>query len=114
MRVSKASVTGAVFGFMLIAGAVALGTRNYGAFLSAEGFMIVVGGSLAVAFMSFEANYVIEALKSIGLMFRRPRASHETLHHELVKVIEWARIVKKGGLKGLEQTAGREPANDPF
>ena len=99
---SIASVIGAAIGFSLLLGAIAHGTDNFGAFMSVEGFMIVVGGSLAVAFMSFQANYVLEALRGIGLMFLSPTATHENLHHDLIDIIAWARIVKAKGLKGLE------------
>lgn len=76
--------------------------------------MIVIGGSLAVAFMSFEANYVIEALKSIGLMFKRAEATHESLRKDLIEIISWARIVKDRGLLGLENETGRKGIADPF
>lgn len=114
MKLSLASVTGAVFGFLLIIGAIMLGTRNYMAFFSLEGFLIVIGGSLAVAFMSFQASYVMEALRSIGLMFRQAHVTHENLHYELVNIIAWAQIVKKSGLKGLEDSVGHQPVTDPY
>lgn len=114
MKFSLASIIGAAFGFALILGAIMMGTKNYGAFCSLEGLMIVVGGPLAVAFMSFQANNVIEALRGIGLMFRQPMATHENLHQELVKIIEWARVVKSGGLRGLEAKAVPKNLGDPF
>lgn len=115
MNFSLASVTGAAFGFIMIIVAIVHGTDNYAAFLSFEGFLIVVGGSLAVAFMSFEANYVTEALRSIGLMFMRAAATHENLHQDLIGIIAWARIVKEKGMRGLEdETTGKKRINDPF
>lgn len=114
MKFSYASIVGALFSFSLIIGAVVIGSDNYWAFLSLEGLMIVVGGALAVAFMSFEAVYVIEALKSIGLMFRPPHASHETLHNDLVEIIGWARVVREKGLRGLEDEIGGRRITDPF
>src|ERR1700749_1819695 len=105
MKFSLASITGAAFGFALILGAVMMGTKNYLAFCSLEGLMIVVGGPLAVAFMSFQANNVMEALRGIGLMFMKPQATHENLNQELVKIIEWARAIKSGGLRSLEEKA---------
>ena len=57
---SIASIVGATFGFLLVIIAIVHGTDNYAAFLSLEGIMIVVGGSLAVSFMSFQANNVIK------------------------------------------------------
>ncbi len=114
MKFSIASIVGAAFGFALIIGAIVMGTKNYFAFFSIEGFMIVVGGPLAVTFMSFQANNVVEALMGIGLMFRQPQATHENLHKELVKIIDWARAVKEGGLRGLESKAAPTDLSDPF
>lgn len=114
MKFSAASIVGATFGFFLVIGAIVMGTKNYLAFLSLEGFMIVVGGSLAVAFMSFQANNVIDALRGIGLMFRQPQATHENLHQDLVKIIGWARLLKEGGMRGLESKAAPNEMNDPF
>ena len=114
MKFSYASIVGAAFSFSLIIGAVLIGTDNYMAFLSIEGLMIVVGGALAVAFMSFEANYVIEALKAIGQMFRKAQATHENLHHDLVEIISWARTVRDKGLRGLEDEVGAKGIDDPF
>lgn len=114
MQYSRASIAGAAIGFSLILIAILIGTRDVGGFLSLEGLMIVVGGSLAVAFMSFEAHYVIEALRSIGLMFRRAETTHENLQKDLVEIIGWARVVKEKGLLGLENETGRKGIADPF
>lgn len=114
MQYSRASVAGAAIGFILILIAILIGTRNVFGFVSIEGLMIVVGGSLCVAFMSFEANYVIEALKSIGLMFRSAEATHENLQKDLIEIIGWARIVKEKGLLGLESATGKQNIYDPF
>lgn len=113
MNYSRASIAGAAIGFLLILSAILIGTRNVGGFFSLEGLMIVIGGSLAVAFMSFEANYVIEALRSIGSMFRRAEATHENLQKDLIEIIGWARIVKEKGLLGLETETGKH-LYDPF
>ena len=113
-NLSKASVAGAAFGVLLVLGAIALGTSNVLAFFSIEGLMIVVGGALAVAFMSFQANYVFDALRSIGHMFQRAEVTHENLQVELVKIIDWARAVKERGLRGLESDIGAQAIDDPF
>ncbi len=118
MKISIASTVGATLGFAMIIGAIVHGTTNYAAFLSFEGFMIVVGGSLAVAFMSFQANYVVDALKAIGSMFMRATATHENLHKDLINVIAWARVVKEKGLRGLEDAMeskeSKNAVRDPF
>lgn len=111
---SYASIIGAAFGTIMILVAILFGTRNYAAFVSLEGLLIVVGGSLAVAFMSFQANYVVIALKSIGAMFKKATASHETLHHDIVEIVAWAKIVKSKGLRGLEDETFNNTNNDNF
>jgi chemotaxis protein MotA len=114
MNYSKASIAGAAVGFTLLIGAIVLGTSNFMGFLSVEGLMIVIGGSLAVAFMSFEAPHVMTALKYIGLMFEESQAKHETLQRDLIKIINWARIVREKGLRGLEEETGKKSIDDPF
>ena len=57
--VSLATVIGTIFGFCLILGAIVHGTDNYWSFISLEGFLIVIGGTIANAFMSYQANYVM-------------------------------------------------------
>ncbi len=111
---SIASIVGAAFGFTLVIVAIVHGTDNYGAFVSPEGLMIVVGGSLAVAFMSFQANNVIDALKGLGYMFINPTATHENLYRDLIEVISWARIVKEKGLRGLEDEVYSKGMNDAY
>ncbi len=112
--ISTASIIGAAFSLMLIIGAILVGTRNYVAFISLEGLMIVVGGTLAVAFMSFQATDVMEALHGIGKMFRKPDVTHENLHKDMTDIISWARVVKDKGLRGLETRVEDEGINDPF
>lgn len=114
MPLSLASLGGAAFGFALIIVAILIGTPNFLAFLSLEGFMIVVGGTLAVAFMSYQASDVIEGLKGLGLMFKKANVTHENLHQDLIKIIAWARIMREKGLRGLENQVDDEGINDPF
>lgn len=114
MTYSRASVAGAAFGFALVIGAILIGSNNLLGFVNLEGLMIVIGGSLAVAFMSFEAPYVVTALKSIGDMFKKAEATHENLQKDLIEIIEWARIVKQSGLRGLEDETGKKGVDDPF
>lgn len=113
MNFSLASLGGAIFSLALVIGAIFLGTENFRGFLSIEGAMIVIGGTLAVAFMSYEASDVLDALRGIGLMFKKATATHETLHSDLFNIIAWARIMKEKGMRGLENKVD-EGINDPF
>lgn len=104
--ISFATIIGTLFGFLLVLGAIAHGTSNYYSFLSAEGFLIVIGGSIANAFMSFQANYVVQAFFSIGAMIKKPIATREGLKSEILRLIRWAFLVHNKGLAGLEGEIG--------
>src|SRR5579872_2893647 len=110
--VSLATIAGTVFGFMLVLGAIAYGTNNYMSFLSVEGFLIVIGGTIANAFMSYQANYVLLAFNAIWHMSKKARATREGLNAEIMRLIKWAYLVHSKGLVGLEGEIGtkiREP-----
>lgn len=105
-QISIATVVGTLFGFLLVLGAIAHGTENYWSFLSVEGGLIVIGGSIANAFMSFQANYVMQAFGAMGNMLRKPVATREGLNSEILRLIRWAFLVHNKGLAGLEGEIG--------
>jgi len=111
---SKPAVWGGVGGFMLIACAIAFSTNHLLAFFSLGGVMIVGGGVLAVAFMSYGANDVHAALRAIRSMFHQQPTTHENMHYEIKDIIFWARTVKEKGMRGLELTVSRNGVDDPF
>ncbi len=51
--------------FLMVLGAIAHGTDNYLSFISVEGLAIVVGGTIANSFMSYQATYVIKAFTAM-------------------------------------------------
>src|SRR2546426_404462 len=103
---SLATIAGTIFGFCLILGAIAHGTDNWVSFLSVEGFLIVIGGTIANAFMSYQANYVLLAFSAIGHMAKKARATREGLNSEIMRLIKWAYLVHSKGLIGLEGEIG--------
>lgn len=109
---SYATLAGTLVGFSLIIGAVIHGTNDYLSFVSLEGFLIVIGGSIANAFMSYNASSVMQAFAAIGHMVKKPQASREGLNAEIMRLIKWAYLVHSKGLPGLENEIGtkiREP-----
>ncbi|MDE3016139.1 MAG: MotA/TolQ/ExbB proton channel family protein [Pseudomonadota bacterium] len=104
--VSLATIAGTVFGFCLILGAIAHGTDNYLSFLSVEGFLIVIGGTIANAFMSYQSNYVMLAFGAMWHMAKKPKATREGLNAEIMRLIKWAYLVHSKGLQGLEGEGG--------
>ncbi len=104
--VSLATVVGTIFGFCLIFGAIAHGTNNWISFLSMEGFLIVIGGTIANAFMSYQAVYVHRAFNAVWHMMQKPAATREGLNAEIMRLIKWAYLVHSKGLIGLEGEIG--------
>lgn len=103
---SLATVAGTIIGFVLVLGAIIHGTDNYMSFLSAEGFLIVIGGTIANAFMSYQPRYVITAFRAMLHMVQKAKATREGLNTELMRLIKWAYLVHSKGLAGLEGEVG--------
>lgn len=108
-------VVGAALGVIFIMGAIVLGTHSLLAFFSIEGLVIVVGGVIVVAFMSFEAEDVRKALNVIAEMFREPNAAaHDNLHRDMIEIIGWAYMVREKGMRRLESSLAKRGITDPF
>ncbi len=105
---SLATLIGTLFGFLLVIGAIAHGTENYWSFISGEGFLIVIGGTVANAFMSYQAIYVLKAFAAMPAMLRKPPATREGLNAEILRLIKWAFLVNNKGLAGLEGEIGKK------
>ncbi len=109
---------GLALGFLFVLGAIVLSTHSLLAFFSIEGLVVVVGGVIAVAFMSFEADDVRYALMVIAAMLKdvkEPKAARrDTLHHDMIEIIGWAYMVKEHGMRRLETSLARRGISDPF
>lgn len=99
-------------GIGLFAGAIAVSTDNYWAFISGSSLVIVLGGTLAATFLSYEFRYVIGALKAILGTFSVHRLDRASLNAEVGRVIRWAYMVQKDGIITLEAEAKNTPGWD--
>jgi chemotaxis protein MotA len=112
---ARAPVVGVALGFLFILGTIVLSTHNYLAFFSIEGLVIVVGGVIGVAFMSFDAEDVRKAFSVIAALFKKPTdAPQDNLHHDMMEIIAWAYMVKEKGMRRLESSLAKTGINDPF
>ena len=113
-RVSFTTLVGFLAGIGLCAGAVFMSTSNYVTFLNLPSFFIVIGGTFAAAFISYEPKYVWGAFKDgLSILFAH-REGQAILKNEVGRIIRWGYIVQKSGLKGLEDDAKNMIANDAF
>ncbi len=111
---ARSPVLALALGFALVLGAVMLSTRSLLAFFSIEGLVIVVGGVIAVAFMSFEAEDVHKALGAVRSLFKAEDQPKDGLHHDMTEIIAWAAVVKEKGVRWLETTLAKSGIQDPF
>jgi chemotaxis protein MotA len=111
----RAPLVGLALGFALVLGAVTLSTGSLFAFFSIEGLVIVVGGVIAVAYLSFEAEDVNTALGVIAAMVKQaPEPPPDTLHRDMTEIIAWASVVKEKGVRWLETSLAKSGIADPF
>src|ERR1700682_5945823 len=84
---AHAPVLGVAFGFLFILGTVVLSTHSLLAFFSIEGLVIVVGGVIGVAFMSFDTDDVRKALNAIATLFKKPsKTPPDNLHKDMIEI----------------------------
>jgi chemotaxis protein MotA len=111
---SIGTILGFVAGIGLFIGAVLTETKDFAVFISVSSCVMVVGGALAAAFISFEIRYVILALKGIMKVIGAPPISRNLLKAEVGRVIRWGYSVQKSGLPSIEAEANKLKKTDPF
>jgi len=111
---SLSSLLGVVFGLILVLGAIALATSNPMIYLDWHAFLIVLGGSIAAAFMGYHSNDVMTAFKAIGWMVKKPKSTREGLNTEILRLIKWSYLVQAKGVPALENEIKTVAVNDPI
>lgn len=111
---SFSTLFGVLIGFGLFLGAIVMNTSNYDSFVSLSSMMIVMGGTLSTAFISYQARYVMLAIKGILQMFQKPRASREHLTREVMHLIKWGYVVQTKGLVALDKEIQSAKIDQPL
>jgi len=111
---SIATILGVVFGFGLFVGSVILSTDNVFVFLNLPSFIMVLGGTLAATFVSFEPRFVVQSMRVMAGILLTNEVTRAILTHEVGRVIRWGYVIQKGGLAGLENDSSRARKLDRF
>lgn len=111
---SLSSLLGFLAGLVLFIGSIMMSTENYLSFFELHAFFMVIGGTIATAYMSYQARYVNIAFKAIIWMFHKPKSSREGLNVEIMRLIKWAYVVQQKGLPGLENELKAMNQKDPI
>lgn len=115
-RYAHPSIIGAAFAVLLVLSPIVMGGQAYLLVFSLGGLIIVLGGVITVAFMSFDSADVHKAINSILAMFKGPAPKQQgTLHDDVTAIIHCARLLKgKGGMRHFENLVGKIGVRDPF
>lgn len=97
MGMSLSTVFSLFGAFGLFIGAIVWETDHYIIFFSASSFVMVFGGTMAAAFVSYEPRYVMLSLKLIARIMFTPKVGRDILKAEVGRMIRWAYVVQKGG-----------------
>ncbi len=111
---SITSLLGALLGYGLVFFAIASSTDHFASFLHLPSMLIVLGGTVAYAFMSYQARDVKTAFQAIGWMLKKPSSPREGMQTEIGRLIRWGYIVQAKGLKSLESQVKGVKLEDPL
>lgn len=111
---SLSSLLGVIFGLVLVIGAVMFATPKPEIYLNLHALLIVLGGSIAAAFMGYHSKDVVSAFKAIVWMVKKPKSTREGLNTEIMRLIKWSYLVQQRGMPGLENEIKSVPVTDPM
>lgn len=112
---SIASIMSFIAGYALVMSAILTATDRPSIFVDVPSMFVVVGGTFAALFMSFEFKNAKIALKTALSAFKRHGDSEKSLKDEVGRIVRWAYIVQKNGLQGLEnEVTDTLREEDPF
>ncbi len=111
---SLSSLAGFILGLGLFLVSVFLSTDNVTPFFSLSSALMVVGGTTATAYMSYQHLYVNIAFKAIWWMFKKPKSTREGLNTEIMRLIKWGYLVQQKGLPALENEIKGTKGSDPL
>lgn len=100
---SGGGLFGVALALFILLVTIVLHTDNYLAFFNFGGFLLVIGGVIAYAFLSYPSVQVKVALRAIGNIIRKPEAHEEDLNFEIKRMITWAYLIQRKGLKEFEK-----------
>ncbi len=106
------SIAGFIIGLGFLVLAVAMNTDNPMLFVSGSSFLLVFGGTLANAFISFQGRYVVLALRDIWRMFTHARVNERVYYEESLRIVDWATIAQSNGLLALDDKVPVDSVRD--
>lgn len=110
--ISLSTLFGIVFGVGVIVWGVLESTSNWIMFFNLHGAAIVIGGTITSAFIGFRWRYILNAFKSILIVFVRQKITPKSLQKDVETVLEWTKHYQKEGPSALEKIGNEN--KEPF
>lgn len=110
---SKYTLAAIVIGVAIVAALAVSGAINYHYFLSIEGLLIVLGGTVVNAFMSYHKEDVLQAFATIRNMLEKPEMARDALRRDISQLIQWSYILQADDYIGLEKET-QDKITDPL
>jgi len=82
-------------------------------FLLPNSLLMVLGGTIAATFIAFKDIYVFQAFKEMVKIFKHLDINSKTMYNDVGKIIGWAEIVKKGGIRELQKKINVDENKNP-
>ena len=114
MGISIGTIVGILGGIGLLVYNIVAKAPSIGIFIDPGSLMMVVGGTLAASFIAFKETYVLQALKGILQIFKSVGIDKKSLVGDVEKIIEWGKIVEKGGIRELEKQFDEKELDNPI
>lgn len=111
---STTTIIGFLGGLFLFFGSIFLATDNYLVFLDIASLIMVVGGTFASTFISYEPRYVFQAFRLMASIFFAPKVQRGVLQGEVARCIRWGYMIQKSGITALEGDVGKLKQQDKF
>ncbi|MBL4690955.1 MAG: MotA/TolQ/ExbB proton channel family protein [Rhodospirillales bacterium] len=111
---SIATIVGFIGAMGLFLSAIVTATDDYAIFVSLSSLVMVAGGTLAAAFISYEPRYVLLSFKVMIKIFGAPAIARGVLKNEVGRIIKWAYLVQKSGPQALEAEVKKSVKGDKF
>jgi chemotaxis protein MotA len=108
------AIAGASFGLAVLLGPILFSAHGFLVCFGLAGLLVVAGGVIATAFMSFPAGDVRAALRAIPALLRQPHAAQSGLGQDMNDILRWARLIRPAGLAGLRAGLDAKSLRHPF
>ena len=114
VNLSIGTVSGFVLGVGLFVFSIVSNTDNYWMFINLSSLLLVMGGTLAAIFVSYQEKDVIRALKEAAMILKPSNVNKLTLFEDVELIIQWCNIVRKEGIHDLESHLQEAREGDSF